>query len=254
MKRIKFISLIAILSSFVCSFSSCSNDDDNELKYKNLTIVAGSTATIENGKDISWTSENEYIASVESNIVQAKRVGTTKIVSDKGSFTVTVTPKYNLYEEPCMQWGCSKSVVKSFMKNYEELDETEDVILYEGRGMEDYIGYTFENSKLKTSSVYIPVAYMDELVDFISERYIYATKTDDYVGFISVDMKTLAVVTATYLGSNYYYAVICGAAPDDLKQTSRSSDVSETIFEELLKGSLVQNVNQEKFKQLKNIY
>ena len=83
-----FVLLCSLISS---TFTACGGDDDEpELKFNDITLNCGSTYTIPNGKNIMWTSSNEYIASVSGNIVKAEKVGEATISSNKGSFKVKV--------------------------------------------------------------------------------------------------------------------------------------------------------------------
>lgn len=238
MKNIKVLLLTALTLIFSVSFISCGGDDDDSVSFNNLNMTAGTSASIENGKGIDWESENEYIATVSNGTVNALRVGSVRITSDKGSFTVTVSPSSDLYEEPCMKWGSSVSTVKSYMKGYTLVGEKSNVLLYYGNGAATYIGYSFEDSKLKYSVAYIPTSYLDELVEFINERYVYAYKGDDYLGYVSIDEEIAVLVSAQYLNSKYYYAVIyC-----DFTSSSSSNAPARTIVENNALKSVFSNV------------
>jgi len=208
-KIFRFIGMVLMAVLVSVSFAACSSDDDDDsVNFKNMQMTAGTSTSIENGKGIDWKSENEYIATVSDGTVNALRVGTVKITSEKGSFTVTVSPSSDLYEEPYMKWGSSASSVKSYMSGYTLANETSTGLLYNGKGGATYYAYVFENSGLKYSAVYIPTSYVDELAEFINERYIYATKGDDYTAHLSVDKKVAVFVSATRLNSKYYYQVV----------------------------------------------
>lgn len=117
-----------------------------------------------------------------------------------GAFSVTVTPQYNLYEEPCTNWGCSESYVKSFMSGYTLAKEKDDYLIYAGKGAASYIQYGFDDAALEGCAIYVPRSYVDELVCFMKERYIYVKKGDDYYGFLSIDKKTAILLTSAKLG------------------------------------------------------
>lgn len=208
MKSIKsFFTLATVILSI--SFAACGSDDDcSPVSFKNMEIVAGNSAIIENGGDVTWTSDNEYIATVSDNTITAKRIGTVKISSSKGSFNVTVKPQYNLYTEPCMEWGCSSSHVKSFMSSYTLRNETSNAFIYTGNGAASYTGYILKNGRLTSAAAYVPTSYLNSLAGFINERYIYVTKTDEATMHLSLDKKTIVMVSAEYLNSSYYYVVM----------------------------------------------
>lgn len=254
MKKFNIVSSIAIIFIFTFSFISCSDDDDDEnIKFEDIELTAGNSQTIRNGQNIVWESENDLIATVNNGTVNALRVGTVKITSDKGSFTVTVSPTSRLYDEPYMEWGDTKSTVKSYMSSYELLNETNTICIYEGNGAIDFIGYQFENSMLKTAIVYIPTTYLEELVEFLTERYVYVTSTDDISAMISVDGETIVGVTAQSINSRVYYAVIYTEAPEETNISSRSYEQKTLILENILKTTWKHETHKQSIKQLKNL-
>lgn len=255
MKKFNIVSSIAFIFMFTLSFISCSdNDDDDEIiKFEDIELTAGDSQTIKNGENIVWTSENKLIATVDNGTVKAVRVGTVKITSDKGSFTVTVSPKSRLYNEPYMKWGDSKSTVKSHMSNYDLLSETSTVCLYKGNGAADFIGYSFENSRLKSSIAYVPTTYLEALVEFLTERYAYVTSTDDISAMISVDGKTIVAVTAQSISSKVYYAVLYTEAPEGTNLSSRSYEQNTLMLENILKTTWKHKTHKQSMEQLKNL-
>ena len=193
---------------------SCGSDED-EPNYANQTMVAGDTYTIP-GKIKDWTSDNDLIASVSNGIVTAERVGETYIRSGAKSFKVTVNGKYNTYKEPYMQWGASKSTVKSSMSGYTLSSETSEILIYKGNYPVSLIGYSFKNDALQLSSVIIPITSvsMDELVDFMMERYVYVTKDEDnsYFGFATADKKSVVILQIETISNTLVYFISYGSA------------------------------------------
>ena len=106
MKKTKFI-LLSVLCSFLAfGMTSCDDDakDDDyqkeSIQFDNVTLTAGSTQELAKGKDLSWKSDNDLVASIMGSKIIAKRVGTAKMVSSKGAFVVTVKGQYNDFSEP----------------------------------------------------------------------------------------------------------------------------------------------------------
>ncbi len=229
MKTSKLLSLFFAFVAFT-SLYSCSSDDDDDkkLSFKDITLKAGKTHIIENGNDIQWTSDNEYIASVKNHIISAHRVGTTIISGGEYEFNVTVESTLNLYEDPCFNWGASISKVKSFMSGYELMSSNSEILIYKGQLYADYVAYFFENSKLSLSSVYVPTDYVDEIADFLAEKYIYATYDEDegYIGYISVDQRMAIILTVSELGGEYYYNVLYAEASGSKSRAGESTDYS----------------------------
>lgn len=209
MKELKMLFAVLLAVIITTSMYSCGSDDDGDdsVSLKNVTLVAGEEMTIENGSGVTWVSDNVYIASVSGTTITAKRVGTAKISSSKGSFTVTVTGSSDLYDEPYMVWGSSVSTVNSYMSSYTLTKQTESILMYEGKKGADYILYGFENSKLTSSAAAIPSYYAKELVEFLNERYVYLSEEDNNYYFLSPDKKIIVVMDVEKINSSYYYFV-----------------------------------------------
>ena len=174
MKKLLLLTLLIL----PLAFASCGSDD--EPNYKDQTLVVGSVYSIPGGST-GWTSDNELIASVSTAGVKAEHVGETYIRNGNKSFKVTVTPRFNTYEIPCLQFGASSSTVKSFMSGYTMISETDEILLYTGKHPVSFVAYLFTNSALTLSSVIIPITSVDinELVSFLAERYVYVTKDEE---------------------------------------------------------------------------
>lgn len=229
MKKIKSIILLSLIALIVSTVSSCSKDDDDNLKFQDVSITAGSTMTLSTGKDLKWTSENNYIATISNGEIEAKRVGEVKMASDKGTFKVKVTPQYSYFNEPYMQFDASKQSVKNAMKSYSLIGETDDALLYQGNGYTTYIMYSFENSKLKYSYIMTKSTYSTQVANWTAERYIYVTDTSDYIGMISVDKKTLVFISPMKLNNSWYYTI--GYAKYD-KNSSNAKSLKAPAFNE----------------------
>lgn len=202
----RFFSLLLCLGAV--AFAACSDDNDDDVDMPDVTMKAGDTYTIESGTN--WLSADPLIATVSGNTLQALRVGKTTISNNNASFKLTVTPKYNLYDDPCMQWGASTSVVNSFMKGYAMLQQDEDDVIYSGNGVAEMYAYSFENGELISSYVFLNAdKYYSTLHSFLAERYVFLGQDDeDYaLYYISMDKK-LAVVVELAEVSNVNYAVV----------------------------------------------
>lgn len=205
MKKLILLTLLIL----PLAIASCGSDND-EPNYSNQTLAVGSVYSIPGGST-GWTSDNELIASVSTAGVKAEHVGETYIRNGNKSFKVTVTPKYNTYEIPCLQFGASKSTVKSFMSGYTLASETDKILLYTGKYPVSIVGYSFTNSALTLSSVIIPITSvsMDELVSFMAERYIYVTKDEEnnYFGFLSADKQYIIILQLETMNSQVVYFI-----------------------------------------------
>ena len=223
MKKLHFfLSLMVVAVAFV----SCGSDKDDEPNYTNQTLLAGETYTIP-GKDLGWTSDNELIASVANGIVTAEHVGETVIRNGAKSFKVTVTPKYNTFKEPYMNFGASMSSVKSFMSGYTLNQENSEALLYDGKFPVMYYMYTFKNAGMYLSSAILKSSSVDtdEMVAFMQERYVFVTMDQDkyYFAFLSPDKKMMVILQLDTLNYQVVYEVIYAA------YNSSSSAPAETM-------------------------
>lgn len=202
-------------------FVACS-DEDEEVKMQDVTLKAGDTYTIETG--MNWLSADPLIATVSGNTIKALRVGKTKISNSSSSFKLTVTPKYDLYDDPCMQWGASTAAVNSFMKGYTMLQQNENVVFYSGNGVAEMYAYYFDNGKLESSLVLLEAeSYYSTLHSFLAERYEFLGQDEeDYsLYYISMDKK-LAIMVELYDISNVIYAGVMYFPYDDSATNMKS--------------------------------
>lgn len=186
---------------------SCGSDDDG-LKYADQTMVVGSRYSIPGGSD-GWESDNELIASVTSSGVCAEHVGETYIRNGRNAFKVTVTGKYNLYMEPYLHWGASKSTVKSFMTGYNLQIDEDDMLFYERD--EFSIAYSFESNRLTAAGVFLASAMVNyyDLLEYLEERYIYLEKDEESgsLGYVTPDRCTIVVIQKVEIESEMFYVV-----------------------------------------------
>lgn len=173
----KLFSLVFILASLLM-FSSCENNDISitQSEYK---IYPNETVTISGFGDFSnviWESENEFVATANKQTIYGELAGTTIIKSkdvDK-PIRVTVIPKFNTYTEPCIDWGISKSQIKSkYGTPYAE--ESNSMLYKSNNSIAQYVMYLFENNKLTMSSIILKSSSsLSSVRNFLAERYVKA--------------------------------------------------------------------------------
>jgi hypothetical protein len=219
MKNILYTLMAVAVVAFVgCDKGGGSEEDksiqsvssDQTLHYDDEFQIQATSIT-----PITYTSENEYHAEVStSGLVTAGRVGETIIVLTNGEDTkkikITVTPESNLYPEPELTFGMSRSAVKA--KYGTPLTDTSS-----GMG---YTGYSdsapmllclFDASdKLTTYGVVVKTAYSSQLGVFLSERYVLmGIDNDDYllafVNGLDQDSVTMGIAASVY--STAYWQV-----------------------------------------------
>ena len=234
MEKIKTLILLSLIALMVSTVSSCSKDDDGDLTFKDVSIVAGSTKTLSSGKDLKWTSENKYIATISDGEIEAKRVGEVTMASDKGTFKVTVTPQYTYFTEPYTQFGASMQSVKKAMKGYTLVAENSTTLLYKGDGYASYIMYSFEDSKLAYSYIITKDTYSTEVANWTAERYIYVATTSEYIGMMSVDMQTIVVIAPMKIENSWYYTIGYGKYTKSDNTDTRKAPVFKKQTERIL--------------------
>lgn len=163
-----------LLCTVAIGFVSCqSENQDLNLTKTNYTLYSDATTKIE-GSDLSntvWDSDNEFVAVAEGDVLTSKLVGSTTIKSGNSNIFVTVKPRYTLYKEPEMLWGCTKKQI--IAKCGTPTSTSGDTVIYEtGNYAAPYELYLFENDRLTSCGVLVQLSYSSNLIDFIGERYV----------------------------------------------------------------------------------
>jgi len=236
-------------------FAGCSKDDDPDLislKVSEKTLYYGDEYQIEatSKAAIAYTVENEYHAKVsETGLVTARFVGETNVILSNGedtkNFKVIVKPKNNLYPEPDVKFGDSKSsiVAKFGTPDDETSDETSSLIAYS-----DYSNaapgliFVFDSSnKLSGYCVVVKSMYSSTLGVFLGERYLLVdTESYDTFGFVNglnMSTATMAIILQLY-NISYWTVTYVPITSTSTKNTSLKSSKNKTgtnAFNELLK-------------------
>lgn len=171
----------------------CSSDDENtklSLNKSTVTLNYKTTEQLEASGKVEWTSENDFVASVNENgVIEGKHVGKTFIVASNGTeevkCVVEVTPKYNIYREPILDFGITKEELKR-KENRELLSETSTAIKYRGNSgsAASEIAYAFKNDKMNGAGALLKSSYSSVIMDFLVERYQAAFQENGVFYFI----------------------------------------------------------------------
>ena len=246
--------------AFTCiGFVACNGDEDEpDVKFNDVTLTCNETYSIKNGTGVEWRSSNELIASVSGNVVTAGCIGEAVISSTKGSFKVTVKGTIgNVYQIPCLNWGASKSTVKSFMKGRTIEEETSTDLVYAGSGAEICTMYSFENSKLSSSSIALDGDYInsENLIYFLLERYVPLSYDEDnyYFYFTTPDLETGVVLAlAEYSGTLVYLIVYVPISENSRSMNINSLDKFD--WTQLNNYGIKKSVNVKgQFEEIKNL-
>ena len=152
MKKQKMVGFVLVCAMCIL-FTACGGDNSNDapttltVNPANISMYYDGSQQLSATGATSWTSENEFVAKVDQNgLVKGGHVGTTNIIASNGTSTgrctVTIVPKYNLYDTPVLNWGASMSQIKA--------SETHTLA---GSGS-DYLGYGYTNGQRNAVVLY----------------------------------------------------------------------------------------------------
>lgn len=224
----------------LATFTSCGDDADDDNQSMNLTLNAGETHDIGNGS--GWKSANPLVASVSGSTIKANCVGNTTISSGSSNIKVTVKATHFDFNDPCLQWGASKSSVKSYMSKYNLFNEKSTSLTYDGSGKTYMYSYLFENGKLNSSGILVESYYSSDITTYLKERYYpVLVSEDDVIYMVDAKQETLALVSVYTSGYSVYVMVVythytgekVNKAPKMNKFIKRNSSEEKAAFNSL---------------------
>jgi hypothetical protein len=248
MKRIYFV-LVAVLSLVLAGCSKEDAPDVISLKVSEKTLYFEDEYQIEatSKAAITYSVENEYHAKVsETGLITAGRVGETNILLSNGedskTFKLIVKPKSNLYPEPNVKLGDSKSsVIAKFGTPY---SETSTVILYmDYSNAAPIIMFSFDTSnKLTGYAIMVKSTYSSMLADFLLERYLAVSEKDGlflFINGLNTNAATMAIGLELY-NISYWQVTYIPNTSSTKSATLKSSKIKMdgNEFDELLKQLL----------------
>jgi len=244
----KGLVLLAVVLPLV--LAGCSKDDEPDvisLEVSEKTLYSGDKYQIEatSKAAINYTVENEYHAEVsETGLVTARFVGETNVLLSNGedtkNFRVIVRPKSNLYPEPDVKFGDSKSsiVAKFGTPDYET---SSGIGYYDYSNAAPVLLFLFDsNDKLDIYGVLVRSIYSSTLAEFLSERYMPVAEEDGVFFFINglnTTTATMAIGLQLY-DTSYWMVVYMPNTSTSTKSAllKSSKNTTETnAFDELLK-------------------
>ena len=211
-KTFRFVGLLLV--AFVSfGITSCGSDDDEpSISVTPTSIIMhyddtqqlkaeGSTAT-------SWTVGDDYIASVDqTGLVKGLHIGSTQVKVSDGKTSaycdVTITPEYNLYEEPIMSWGTSKSSIVASETHKSLNASSSDYFMYDySQGSTACIMvYGFKNNKLESAMAILNKSLFVTAGLFLLERYqpVYIGNDNEYLFMDAMtDSKAKTIVLLSF--------------------------------------------------------
>lgn len=225
------------------AFTSCSKDEELTLNTTSAVLYAQEEHQIltTNGTNVSFESENPYIATVNSTTgkVTAMTIGKTiiRVNSDQGSANVSVEvrPKYSTYTEPCTDFGITKTQIISMYGTPDT--ETDDGIMYVHNKTKHFADmYLFDNT-LSSSTAIIPQDYAVEAAKFLLERYWIVGEEDDiniFANGYSSETITMSVALSKMSGYSLYMVMYIPYSNSDTRSitsTINNFEIDETLLE-----------------------
>lgn len=150
---------------------SCSKDDEPSINIpSSISVNVGSSYNL--GVDGDWSTSNDFVASVsDKGVVYGEHVGDCNITIGNKSCKVSVKGTINLYKDPIIDWGISKSeVISRWGNNYTEIGNA--IGYYTDDLKAPILMYSFENGKLSNAVMTVSTDYTSTMVDFLLERYL----------------------------------------------------------------------------------
>lgn len=242
MNKFKYLTLVAVVFlTWSCittpepTIISNTNDTEPEeliLAPASDTLYRGETLKISvqnSTNNYYWTTSDAFVADVNINngTVTARHIGDTKIKAEstrkEGICNITVIPKYDLYEEPCTEWGATKDRVINLCG--EPLLDLDSTILYFDMTKSIIITYIFKDNGL-LSGVLVSVGSANtSLGDYLLERYEYYRKEGGYSLYgNSMSITEASFIVALSTESSSSYQVVYMNNPLKYTISSMSSD------------------------------
>ena len=182
----KKVLLAAVFALAGASFFSCSSSNDDEpfsMNERAITMQKGDKYTITHTGKASWSSDDDFVASVNDGEVTANHVGETAIyamsVGTKSQCDVTVRGLYNYFREPLCKLNATPEDVMRYEKRSLDTKKSDRTTLIYYPAMNediDVVAYTFKNDKLESAFVSMTMhgnatQALQMMTNFMSERY-----------------------------------------------------------------------------------
>lgn len=222
--------------------ASCGDDNDATLKINegNITISYEKSSNLTaSEKNVTWSSDNEFVATVDSKgKVEAKHVGTCNIYAKKDGKTaaveVTVVPTDNSFVMPYLTWKASVNQVKSAFTGFQLYSESNTELQYfTDVKTFSYPAYLYSFNAANYNGLYqadlIVTQEQAEMLYPWLEQYYEEVTTDEDLDLIFVDDKGHEIVfgalTDNATGEELGYWSAIWTAPD--YTTKSASTVKE---------------------------
>ena len=206
MKR--FLFYVTVIVSLTL-FAACSKDDGDDLKItssRNVELTSKNTSQIEcSDSKATYASENEYVATVSATgLITAKRIGETYIdVNGQKSVKITVIPVYTDFTEPQLLFGATKDEVFAKVGTNYSVSDDNGIAYKSTNGIIKGYLYLLKDGKVAAVAMVTNSLYVDNLTDFLLERYEPATISEEdytvlYINALTTEKATMLIGEQIY--------------------------------------------------------
>lgn len=252
MKRFSIYGMMMVCA-LALTFVSCGDDDKRDdapttfaVTPDNVTMYAGQTKQLSAVGATQWSSDNEFVASVDKKgLIQANHVGTANILASDGNAmgqcAVTVQPQYNCWATPLLTWGASMSeIAEAETHQLETTAERYLVYSYPEGSTSAMVQYLFDNRGLEGINVVADASEYNTVASFLSERYLFYKQDDEGVNYFinatTLETSTMVVALSNLInrGTNFTVVTyIChvsrSSGPIEAPRRALSSLLSTTL-------------------------
>lgn len=250
MKRIHLFGFIS-MCAIALALTACGGDSSSDAPTT-LTVNPASVSMYYDGSKqlsatgaTSWTSENEFVAKVDQNgLVKGGHVGTTNIIASNGTSvgrcTVTIVPKYNLYDTPILNWGISMTQIRAAETHTIAGSGTDYLAYNYNNGTRTaLVTYMFKNGGLNGIVVVLNQSYYVDLGYYLLERYVPIGSSDGMYMFADglTQSQSRTIIGFDYMtisGTKYASATYMSSASISNVAARRSMQQAVNIPSDLL--------------------
>lgn len=194
MKKVLLAAVVALAGVSLTSCSSSSSDDEPfSMNERAITLQKGDKYTITHTGKASWSSEDDFVASVNDGEVTANHVGETAIYAisggSKSQCNVTVRGLYNYFREPLCKMNATPEDVMRYETRSLDTKRSDRTMLFYYPAMNediDVVVYSFKKDKLESAFVAMTMhgnssQALQMMNRFMSERYLGGIASQGYV-------------------------------------------------------------------------
>lgn len=186
-KSMKKFSLFLMMLLVSMSFVACSSDDDNDsVSLSDQALYVGDSVRI--GSDA--TVANRFVAYVaKDGYLHGFHVGETTVSYKGQTAKVTVRGHYNSINVQT-DWTLTPEQLMAKQGGTPDRDGTTNgvrMFVYKNVGVANLLAYSFDNNKLVSAMAFSNPSDMDELLNYLKERYLFLPEEVDSYTYFGVD-------------------------------------------------------------------